>query len=217
MVGQRRVQGDEIRLGKQGIKVSFLNAHFNRAISGQERIKGNNLHPQAKRATSDDGTNVSSANQAKRLARDLNAHETVFRPEPCLGLRIGLRQLTRESKHQGDGMFCRGNRVTEGRVHNDNTLGRRIGDVDIVDANARTANDLEVRCGVQDLLCNLGRRTDGDTVIITNDCCKLIRCLVGDNVNVTAAFSKNLCGVRVHLVGDKYAWLSHVRFRFKYR
>ena len=114
-------------------------------------------------------------------------------------------------------MFCRGNRVTEGRVHNDNTLGRRIGDVDIVDANARTANNLEVRCGVQDLLCNLSRRADGDAVIVTNDCRKFVRCLVSDNVNVTAAFSKNLCGVRVHLVGDKYAWLSHIRFRFKYR
>ena len=155
LVGQRRVQGDEICLGEQSIEVSLFNAHFNRAIGGEERVKGDNFHPQSQRAAGDNRSDIASANKAKRLARNLNAHETVFRPLTRLRLRIGLWQLTREGEHQGDGMFGRGDRIAKRRVHDDNTLGRRIRDIDIVDANARAANNLQLRSRVQYLLRHL--------------------------------------------------------------
>ena len=142
LVGQRRVQGDEVCLGEQGIEVSLFNAHFNCAIGGEERVKGHDLHPQSQRTARDNRSDIASPNKAKRLARNLNAHETIFRPLTSLRLCIRLWQLTREGEHQCNGVFSRGDGIAKRRVHDDNTFGRRIRNIDIIDANAGAANNL---------------------------------------------------------------------------
>jgi hypothetical protein len=50
LVGQRRVQRDEIGAGQQRIEVCLLDAHFDRAFGRQERIERDDLHLQAERA-----------------------------------------------------------------------------------------------------------------------------------------------------------------------
>ena len=58
-------------------------------------------------------------------------------------------------------MLGRGDRIAEGRVHDDDALGGRRLDVDVVDADAGATDHLEVAGGGNDLLRYLGRRADG--------------------------------------------------------
>ena len=52
-------------------------------------------------------------------------------------------------------MFGSGNRVSAWSIHDDHTLSGRRLDIDIVHTDPGTADDLEVRCGLEDLRCNL--------------------------------------------------------------
>ena len=156
LIGQWCMQRDEIGLGEECIKISLFNAHFNRALRREERIISNHLHAQAKRAACDDCANIARADQAERLARDLNSHETVLFPFAGLGRKISLRQLARKRKHQRYGMFRRGDRIAERCVHDDHTLGRRCGDINIINADASAANHFEIGCSIKDRLGHLG-------------------------------------------------------------
>jgi hypothetical protein len=49
-----------------------------------------------------------------------------------------------EREHHGDGVLGRGDRVAEGRVHHDHAPRRRGFDIDVVDADAGAADDLEI-------------------------------------------------------------------------
>ena len=114
-------------------------------------------------------------------------------------------------------MFRRSDGIAKWRVHDDNALGRCIRDIDIVDTNAGTANDFQVRRGVQNLFRHLCRRTDGKAIIIANHRGKFIGRFVGDDIDITAAFSENLGGVGIHFVGNKYAWFGHYFILLRHR
>ena len=47
LVGQRRVQGDEVGAREQLIELDFLDAHLDRPLLGQEGVVGDDLHLQA--------------------------------------------------------------------------------------------------------------------------------------------------------------------------
>jgi hypothetical protein len=78
LVGQRRVQRDEIRAGEQRVEIRLLYAHLDRALRREERIEGHDLHLEAERAAGDDAADVARADEAQRLAGDLDAHEAFF-------------------------------------------------------------------------------------------------------------------------------------------
>ena len=213
LVGQRRVQRDEVGLRQQRVEIGLFHAHFDGAFRRQERVKGDDLHFQAQRAAGDDRADIARADQAQRLAGDFHAHEAVFRPQALLGLRIGFGNLARQREDQRDGMFSGGDRVAERRVHDDHALGRGVGDVDIVDADASAANDLEVGGGVENVLGHLGRGPDGKAVILADHGLQLFGGLAGDDVDLDAALTENGGGAGVHLVADKY--LGHLYFLWK--
>jgi hypothetical protein len=123
LVGQRRMQRDEVGAGEQRIEVCLLHAHFDRAFWRQERIEGHDLHLEAERAGSDDAADIARADQAQRLAGDFDAHEVILRPFARLRLGVGFGDLAREREHQRNGVFRRGDRVAERRVHHHHALG----------------------------------------------------------------------------------------------
>jgi len=204
LIGQRRVQGDEVRLGKQLVQRHFLHAHFHGALRRQERVIGGNLHLEAERAAGHDGADIARADETKRLAGQLDAHEAVLFPLAGLRRGVRLRNLARQGKHERDGVFRRRDRVAERRVHHHHALCRGVGDVDIVDADTRTADHLEVGGRVEDLLGHLGRGPDGEAVILADHRFQLVRRLAGNLVHLDAAIPEDLRGLRVHLVGNEY-------------
>ena len=106
------------------VQVDLLDAHLDRALGGQERIVGDHLHPQAERAAGDDRADVAGADQAERLAGDLDAHEAVLLPLAGLGAGVGLGQLAGEREHQRDGVLGGGDRVAERGVHHHHAAAR---------------------------------------------------------------------------------------------
>ena len=203
LVGQRRVQRDEVGACQQRVEIGLFHAHFDRAFGRQEGIEGDDLHLEAQCTGGDDRADIARADQAQRLAGDFHAHKAIFGPQALLGLRIGFRDLTRQREHQRDGMFGGGDRIAKRRVHDDHALGRGIGDVDIVDADAGATDDLQVGGGVEDRLGHLGRGADGEAVIVADDGDQFFGGLAGDFIDFHAAFTEDRGSAGVHLVGNK--------------
>ncbi len=204
LVGQRRVQRDEVGAAQQGLELDLLHPHLDRALGREEGIIGDHLHPQPQRAIGDDAADIARADQPDGLAGQLDAHEAVLLPLARLRRGVGLGQLAGEREHQRDGMLGGGDRVAERCVHHDHALGRGRGDIDIVDADAGTADHLEVGGGLEDRLGDLGRAADREPVVFADDRDQLLGRLAGDLVDLDAALAEYLRGLWVHLVADKY-------------
>ena len=148
------------------------------------------------RAVGDDRADIAAADDAERLAGELDAHEAVLLPLAGLGRGVGLRDLAGQREHQGDGVLGGGDRVAEGRVHHDDALGGRGRDVDIVDADAGAADDLQVLGRGENLRRHLGGRADGEAVIVADDLEQLVLVLaeIGLEVDLDAAVLEDLDG-----------------------
>ena len=164
LLGQRRVQGDEVGPGQEHVEIDLLDAEVARPLRRQERVIGDHAHLQTLGAVGDDRADVAAADQAQDLAHELDAHEAVLLPFAGPGRPVGGGDLTGECEHQRDGMLGRGDRVAEGRVHHDHAaLGRGL-DIDVVDTDARPADDLEIGCGREHLGRDLGRGADREAI-----------------------------------------------------
>ena len=203
LVGQRRVQRDEVGARQQLVERHLLYTHLHRPLGGEERIEGHHLHLEPARAVGDDRADIARADQAERLGGQLDAHEAVLLPLARLGRGVGLGQLAGEREHQRDGMFGGGDRIAERRVHHHHALGGCRGDIDIVDADAGAADDLQIGRMVEDLFGDLGRAADGEAVILADDRLQLVGGLAGDLVDLDAALAEDLRGLGVHFVADE--------------
>ena len=157
------------------------------------------------RAIGDDRADIAAADDAERLAGDLDAHEAVLLPLAGLGGDIGLRDLARQRQHQRDRMLGGRDRIAERRVHHDDALGGRRRNVDIVDADAGAADHLEVLRLLEDLGRDLGGGADGETVEVADELGELV--LVGAElgleVDLDAAILEDLHGGGRERIGDE--------------
>ena len=144
LVGQRRVQRDEIGAAEDVVELDLLDADLDRPLRRQERIEGDDLHLEAERPVGDDRADIAAADDAQRLVEELDAHEAVLLPLAGMGRGIGLGDLAGQRHHQRDRVLGRGDGVAEGRVHHDDAARRGGGNVDIVDADAGAADHLEI-------------------------------------------------------------------------
>ena len=108
--------------------------------------------------------------------------------------------LPRHGKHHGNGVFRCGDRITKRRVHHHNPAGSGCGNVDIVDPDTRTPNNLEVFGGREHFFGDLCRRTDCQPVIITNAGDQFFRAHTRDLVYFDAALGENFSCARAQLV-----------------
>ena len=204
LVGERRVERDEIGAREQGVELDLLHPHVERPLRRQERIVGDHLHPEPQRPVGDDRADIAGADQAQCLARQLDAHEPVLLPFAVLGGAVGLGQLARQREHQSDGMFGGGYRIAERRVHDDDAAGRRGGDVDIVDADTGPTDDLEIGRRVEDVGRHLRRGADGKAIIVANDRLQFVLGEAGPLVDLDPIGSEDRGGVRIHGIGNQH-------------
>ena len=141
---QRRMQGDEIGAAQQFLERDLFDAEIARPLVGQKRIVGDHLHLHAERAVGDDRADIAAADDAERLAENLDAEKFVLFPFAGAGRGVGFGNLPRQRQHQRDGVLGGGDRIAERRVHHDDAARRRRRDVDIVDADAGAADHFEV-------------------------------------------------------------------------
>ena len=140
-----------------------------RPLRRQEGIEGDDPHLQADGALGDDRADIAAADDAERLAGDLDAHEAVLLPLAGLGGGVGGGDFPGQGEHQRDGVLGGGDGIAERRVHDNDAARRGGGNVDIVDADAGAADHVQVLGGFEDLGGDLGRRADGEAVVIADD------------------------------------------------
>src|SRR5581483_2131754 len=146
--GERGVQRQEVRaLDDGGDAIGELDAEHGGALGRDERVVGDDAHVEPFAAARDLRANLAEADDAQRLAAQLDADEAGAVPLAGPERGIGVRDVAREREHERDGVLGGGDRVPERRIDDDHAaLGRR-GEVDIVDADAGTADDVQLlRC-----------------------------------------------------------------------
>src|SRR3546814_20851400 len=82
--------------------------------------------------------------------------------------------------------------------------------MDVVDTDPGAADDLEIGRRVEDVLRDLGRRTDREAIILADDRLQLFGGLAGDLVDLDAACTKDLGGIGTHFVGNENFWHADV-------
>ncbi len=165
------------------------------------------MHAKADGLLADDAADIAGADDTKRLAGDFDTHELRLLPLAGLGRGVCLRQLAGNGKHQRDGMFGRRDGVAERRVHDDDTAPRGGRNIDIVDADAGAADDLEVGGSGDQLFRRLGGRADGKPIIIADDLGKLFLVLAELRLEIDfdAAIAEDLDGGFRQFVRDENA------------
>ena len=208
-VGQRRVQRDEIGAAQQLVERDALDAEFDGAFRRQERVVGDDAHLQPLRAVGDDRADIAAADDAERLAGQLDPHEARFLPLAGLRRAIGGRDLAGQREHHRDRVLGGGDRVAVGRVHDDDAaLGRRR-HVDIVDADAGAPDDFQRVRGGEQLGRDLGRRAHRQPVITGDAAAQFGRIEPGRDIGFDAARPENFDRARAESVGDQH--LRHLQ------
>ena len=69
LLGQRRVQGDDVGAAQELVELDLLDAELERPLRRQEGVEGDHLHVQADGAVGDDRADVAAADHAERLGR----------------------------------------------------------------------------------------------------------------------------------------------------
>ena len=191
------MQRDEIGAPEQLGEIDLLHAELCRALGRQERIIGDHLHLQSDRAIGHDRADIAATDDAKRLASDLDAHEAVR--------AVGRWNLAGERKHQRDRVFGGGDRIAERRIHHDDALGGRRGNIDVVDPDAGAPDHLQAFCLLQDLGRHLGGRAHRQAIEIADQLGELL--LVGAElrleVNLDPAIPEDLHGGGRERIGDE--------------
>jgi hypothetical protein len=101
-------------------------------------------------------------------------------------------------------VFCRGDRVTKGRVHDDDARIRRRPHIDRIDADPGAADDFETRQGRRnDRRRDLGGRPGRDAVILARDLRQFFRASPRRTIDDDTVILEDFGGKLGHLVGDK--------------
>ena len=200
------MEGDEIGASQQFVQLDLFDTHLLGLFFAQEGVIGHDFHLEAPRAVANDAADVARADDAQRLAGQLNAHKLRFFPFARVGRGRRFGDLPCHGEHHRDGVFGSGDHVAEGRVHDDHTLFRRGFLVDIVGADARAADHFEVRRIGEDLFRHLGGGADREAVIVADHFGQFVFVLaqIGLEINVDATVAKDLNGGFRQAVGDEY-------------
>ena len=196
MSGHRRVQRNKIGPGQEIIKFDLFNAEIECALGRKEGIERNHAHMQPYGAVGDDGANIATTDNSKRFGSNFNAHETVLFPFARLGRRVRRGNLAGERKHHRDGVFCRGDGIAEGRIHNNDAARGGCRNIDIIDAYPGTTDDFETVGGGEQFRRYFRRRADRQTIIIADNGEKLLLIEAGSNIHLNATLLENSDGCR---------------------
>ncbi len=146
-----------------------LDAELAKAIVGDERVVGHDLHAEPDRAAGHLLADPAEAEHAERLPFELDAAPLGALPAMLLQRRVGLRDVAGERDHQPDRLLGGRDDRRLGRVRNDDPAPGRGLDVDVVDTDAGAADHLQVGRELDQLGGELRRGADHDRVVAVDD------------------------------------------------
>src|SRR5262249_8412223 len=166
---ERRVDGDEVGARKEIVERDQLHAQPGRRFGRHERIVGDHLHAQADGALGDDAPDVAEADDAEGLVADLSAEPGAAGPFARTHGGGGLRDVARQREQHGDGVLGGGDVAAAGRVHHHDAARGGGVDVDVVDADAGTADHAQLGGAGQHVGRHLGGATHDEGVVAADD------------------------------------------------
>ena len=170
LVGQRQVQRDDVGRREDGLLRSCsLHAQLPKALSGDERVEGDDPHAERQRAPRDLLTDPSEAEQPQGLARQLLPAVARALPAARLHRRMRLRNVPPESEQEPDRVLGGRDDGRLRRVDDEDALPCRGLDVDVVDAHAGAADHAEPLGPLQERCVELRPRADDDRLVVPDD------------------------------------------------
>ena len=121
-----------------------LDAELAGPVGAHVRVVGDEPHAERERTLRDEHADAAEADDAERLAVELDALPPRAVPLAGLEVGVGLRDVARLREQQRDRVLGRREHVRLRRVHDHHAAPGRRGDVDVVEADAGPADDDEV-------------------------------------------------------------------------
>ena len=138
-------------------------------LRGHKRVVGNHLHRKSRATVRDDPADIAKPDHAQGLARNFNPGELRALPFATYQRRIGLRDMPRQRKQQGDGMLGRRGIVPARAIHHHNAATRGCRHIHIVDTDPGATNHLEPRARIDHLGGDARPAANHQPVIVGDD------------------------------------------------
>ena len=145
VVGQRQVEGEKVCARQHFLEARAVDAELAKALCGDERVIGDDLHLQPHRPPRDLPADAPEAEHAEHLVGELDAAPLRALPPARRERCMGLRDVAREREEQADRVLGGRDDVRLGRVCDDDAAPRGRIDVHVVHADAGAA-DRPSRC-----------------------------------------------------------------------
>ena len=202
VLGARDVQGDVVGGAEQLIQLQQLHLHPLSPVSGNEGVVGDHLHAHGLGNPGDVGSDLAETDHPQSLLVELVAD--VFLAVPLAGphAAMGLRNVPREGQHHRQSVLRCSDGVALRRVHHQHTPlggGRHI---NVVDADAGAADDLEATRRRDHRCSHLGDGTDHQSVVLTDDPDQLLLREAGALIHLRH-LAKDVDPGLVDRIGDK--------------
>ena len=142
------MDGDEVGLNQQRLEGRHdIDAHLLRPFRGHVRVERDHAHAEGEGTRGNECPDAPQSDDPQRLP--LQLHALPFRPLPPAGLQIRVRlwDVPGLGQQKCDRVFGRGDDVGLRGVHDHHASPGRGIDVDVVDADARSRDHLEVLGG----------------------------------------------------------------------
>ena len=144
-VGHRQVQREVVGRRADLVEREQPGAVVRGEVGGDERVVGDDGHPEGAGAGGDFLADAAEADHAERLAADLDAGELLLLPLALLHRGVGRGDRARQREDERERELGDADAVGAGRVHDDDAPRAGGGEVDVVDAGAGAGDDPELR------------------------------------------------------------------------
>ena len=174
-LGQRRMNRDVIGFGEQRIQIDKLNANLMRTLFGDIGIVANGGHFHSLHTFGNAAANAANADDAQRFALHLNAVEGFAVPFAFLNGLMRLRDVTRHSHQHSNSVLGSSHGVAFRSVEDNDAFGGSSRNIDIIYADACTADNLQAGGGFNNLFCHLRHAAGYEAVIVVDDLNQFVR------------------------------------------
>ena len=188
--GERRVDGDVVRFREQGVEIDELDADLVCAFFSDVWVVTDDVHFKRLHALGHTATDTTNTDDAQRASLQLNAREALAVPLAFLDGLVRLWNVAGDSEHHADGMLNGCDGVAFRCIADDDAASSRCRNVDVVNADAGAADNLEIVRSGDDFFSHL-RLAAGDKAIVLADAGEeFFRRHVGLNIDIEV-FTQN--------------------------
>ena len=158
------VNRDEVALRHERVEVDELDRHLAGALGRHKRVVSDESHAERQRALRDELADPSEADDAERLLGELDAFPLGALPAARLEGGVGLGHVAGLRQDQRHRVLGRRDHVRLRRVDDHDPVAGSCFDIDVVEADAGSADHDHAHAGRQHIRGDIGGRTDDQGV-----------------------------------------------------